>query len=36
QLGLLERTPRGRVATTLAFKHLNIEPPKNLQNKLIS
>ena len=36
RLGLLERTPRGRVATTLAFKHLDIELPENLQNKLIS
>lgn len=36
QLGLLERTPRGRQATTLAFKHLGIAPPENLQNRLIS
>ena len=28
QLGLLERTPRGRVATPLAFRHLHISPPR--------
>ncbi len=28
QLGLLDRTPRGRVATALAFKHFGIEPPR--------
>ncbi|MEM7115683.1 MAG: Holliday junction branch migration DNA helicase RuvB [Chloroflexota bacterium] len=26
QLGFLERTPRGRVATPHAYKHLNVEP----------
>ena len=25
QLGFLERTPRGRTATTKAYQHLNIE-----------
>ena len=30
QLGFLQRTPRGRVATRLAYEHLNIEPPANL------
>lgn len=35
QLGFINRTPRGRVATELAYKHLNIEPPLNLQDKLI-
>ena len=35
QLGFINRTPRGRVATDLAYKHLNIEPPANLQDKLI-
>jgi Holliday junction DNA helicase RuvB len=25
QLGFLERTPRGRVATTKAYQHLNIK-----------
>src|SRR5271168_2041614 len=28
QLGLLDRTPRGRVATALAYKHLGIEDPR--------
>ena len=27
--GLIDRTPRGRVATTLAYAHLGITPPKN-------
>ena len=26
QMGLLQRTPRGRVATALAFEHLGVEP----------
>ncbi|MCO5296740.1 MAG: Holliday junction branch migration DNA helicase RuvB [Fimbriimonadaceae bacterium] len=29
QQGLLQRTPRGRAATALAYKHLGIAPPKN-------
>lgn len=33
QLGLLERTPRGRVATASAYKHLGLEVPKRLQRK---
>ena len=28
QLGLLERTPRGRVATTLAYRHFQAHPPQ--------
>src|SRR5271170_7911806 len=28
QLGLLDRTPRGRVATALAYKHFEIAEPK--------
>src|SRR3981081_2356683 len=28
QLGLLDRTQRGRVATALAYKHCGIEPPR--------
>ncbi len=35
QLGFLNRTPRGRVATETAYKHLGITPPKNLQDKLV-
>ncbi len=35
QLGFLERTPRGRVATTHAYKHMDITAPANLQEKLL-
>jgi Holliday junction DNA helicase RuvB len=28
QIGFLDRTPRGRVATRLAYEHLNIELPR--------
>ncbi|MFN8585319.1 MAG: Holliday junction branch migration DNA helicase RuvB [Dehalococcoidia bacterium] len=28
KVGLLQRTPRGRVATRFAYEHLHIEPPK--------
>lgn len=35
QLGFLERTPRGRMATERAYSHLNLKMPKSLQNKLI-
>jgi holliday junction DNA helicase RuvB len=35
QLGFLERTPRGRVATERAYNHLNISVPENLQSKLL-
>ncbi len=34
QLGFIERTPRGRIITSTAYKHLGIEQ-KNPQNKLI-
>ena len=34
QLGFIERTPRGRLATHLAYQHLNITPPSN-QGKLV-
>ena len=30
KLGLIERTPRGRAATRLAFSHLGLEPPAPL------
>lgn len=29
RLGFIERTPRGRVATARAYKHLGIAPPNN-------
>jgi Holliday junction DNA helicase RuvB len=35
QLGLLERTPRGRVLTAAAYKHLGKAPPPNLTEKLL-
>jgi Holliday junction DNA helicase RuvB len=35
QLGLLERTPRGRVATQKAYEHLGFDVPENLQKKLL-
>lgn len=34
QLGMIERTPRGRVATEKAYGHLKIDPPKDLTSKL--
>jgi Holliday junction DNA helicase RuvB len=35
QLGLLERTARGRVATGKAYTHLGFDLPESLQSKLI-
>jgi len=35
QLGFLERTPRGRVATPKAYAHLGFDQPKDKQEKLI-
>jgi Holliday junction DNA helicase RuvB len=35
QLGFLERTSQGRVATTLAYEHLGLEPPKETQPRLL-
>ena len=35
QLGLLERTPRGRVVTPKAYRHLRIRPPESAQEKLL-
>ena len=35
QLGLIERTPRGRVLTPLGYEHLNKKVPANLQSKLL-
>ncbi|HXG42258.1 MAG TPA: Holliday junction branch migration DNA helicase RuvB [Dehalococcoidia bacterium] len=34
QAGLLKRTPRGRVATALAYRHLGLAPPQSLQRPL--
>jgi Holliday junction DNA helicase RuvB len=31
QAGLISRTPRGRVATKLAYEHLGLEPPRQVQ-----
>jgi len=35
QLGLLERTSRGRMATKKAYEHLGFDVPMNVQNKLL-
>jgi len=35
QLGLLERSPRGRIATRKAYEHLGFDVPEDLQKKLI-
>ena len=35
QIGFLERTPRGRSLTPLAYKHLGINMPKEKQEKLL-
>jgi holliday junction DNA helicase RuvB len=35
QLGLLERTSRGRKATPQAYAHLGLDAPENLQSKLV-
>lgn len=35
QLGLIERTPRGRIATAFAYKHLGKETPAGLNEPLI-
>ena len=35
QLGFLERTPRGRIATPHAYKHMGIKYTKEIQNKLL-
>ncbi len=35
QLGLIERTQRGRVATRKAYEHLGKTPPSDLNERLI-
>lgn len=35
QLGLIERTPRGRVATKKAYEHLDLTPPSDLNERLL-
>ncbi|HEY5383354.1 MAG TPA: Holliday junction DNA helicase RuvB C-terminal domain-containing protein, partial [Candidatus Paceibacterota bacterium] len=35
QLGLIERTPRGRVATASAYEHIGKKVPINLNDKLL-
>lgn len=32
QLGLIQRTPRGRSATKLAYEHMNVAPPKTVSS----
>lgn len=36
QEGFIKRTPRGREATALAYKHFDIRPPASAQNSLFS
>ena len=33
QLGFIARTPRGRIVTDLAYKHLNLPLPKKNNNQ---
>ena len=35
QVGFLQRTPRGRVATRHAYGHLGLEAPQELQRRLL-
>lgn len=35
QIGFLARTPRGRVVTESGYRHLGLEPPDDLQGKLV-
>ena len=35
QIGFIERTPRGRMATRLAYEHLNIPLPATMQETLL-
>ena len=35
QLGLIERTPRGRVATKKAYEHLGKKAPEDLNERLL-
>ena len=35
QLGLIERTPRGRVATERAYEHFGVRTPVNKQSELL-
>ena len=35
QLGVLERTGRGRVATRLAYEHLGLTYPETIQPRMI-
>lgn len=35
KMGLIQRTPQGRVATEHAYRHLNLKPPASLQQRLL-
>lgn len=35
QIGFIERTPRGRIVTVHGYGHLGVNPPKDLQEKLL-
>jgi len=34
QLGFIDRTPQGRVATPIAYEHLGLDPPTTPQQRL--
>jgi holliday junction DNA helicase RuvB len=36
QIGYLNRTPRGRMASAAAYEHLGLVPPKSLLNDQLS
>lgn len=35
QLGFIERTPRGRVVTVRGYEHMDIDPPADIQERLL-
>ena len=35
QQGMIQRTPRGRIATALAYRHLGVDPPAGQQRSLL-
>jgi holliday junction DNA helicase RuvB len=35
QMGFLQRTPSGRKATALAYRHLSLTPPSDMQGSLL-
>jgi Holliday junction DNA helicase RuvB len=35
QIGFLARTPRGRIVTPEGYRHLGLEPPFGIEEKLL-